>query len=91
MINRTSQNSNNRHLLMMKEMEMPDRKVKGMLTLESKAVPGDRGDIRESCQERGRTYESCRSSGTSVIINIRGHSELWVRRHQCSELKKLLD
>lgn len=59
MINRTSQNLNNRHLLMMREMEMPKRKVKGILTLESRAVPGDRGDIRELCQERGRTYGGC--------------------------------
>lgn len=52
MINSVSQNSSNRCLLMTREMEMPNRKVKGILTLESRAVPGDRGDIREPCQER---------------------------------------
>lgn len=46
MINRTSQNLNNRHLLMIREMEMLNRAVKGMLTLESRVVPGDRGGIR---------------------------------------------
>lgn len=59
MINRASQNLNNRHLLMMREMEMPNRKVKGILTLERRAVPGDRRDIREPCQERRRTCGSC--------------------------------
>lgn len=52
MINMAPQNLNNRLLLMMRGMEMSNRKVKGILTLESRAVPGDRGDIREPCQER---------------------------------------
>jgi len=44
---------------MMREMEIPNRKVKGIPTLESIPVPGDRGVIREPCQEKGRTYGSC--------------------------------
>lgn len=51
MINRTPQNLNNRHLLMIREMEMLNREVKGMLTLESRVVPGDRENIKSTARK----------------------------------------
>lgn len=75
MINSVSQNSSNRCLLMTRGMEMPNRKVKGILTLESRAGPGDRG-TEGSPARRGRTHRSCWSSSISVIINVRGHLDL---------------
>jgi len=59
MINRASQNLDNRHILMMRRLKMPNRKVKGMVTLKSRTVPRERRSTRERCQERGRTYRCC--------------------------------
>lgn len=50
-INRASQNLDNRHILVVRKLEMPNRKVKGMLTAKSRTCQG-RGGTQGSTAKR---------------------------------------